>query len=621
MPAVLEVEGLRKSIGVLELFRSVSFTIEEGSKTGLIAANGTGKTTLLNILAGNESHDEGKYRFLPDKKIGYLSQDPYLDDKKSILEAIFESENESLQLIKNYELALDENHAKDIERLSVIIDNKKLWDYESRIRQMLSQLGIHNLKQKISELSGGQRKRVALAGMLIDEPDFIMLDEPTNHLDVEAITWLESYLQRARCTLFMVTHDRYFLDRVCNEIIELDGRQVYTYSGNYSYFLEKRTERIEMQLSEISKAENLLRKEEDWMRRMPKARSTKAKYRIDNYYNLKEKASQKVTDKKVRIQVEGKRLGGKILVANELNFFWGTQCFLKDFSYTFSPYEKIGILGINGSGKSTFLDLMTQKLQPQSGVIEVGETIKFGYYRQAGLTFNENMKVLEAVTQFAETVVMADGSVITVSQFLTHFLFPPSRQHDYVYKLSGGEKRRLYLCSVLMQNPNFLVLDEPTNDLDIATLEVLEEYLLNYAGCVLIVSHDRYFLDELVDHVFVFRGNGEVKDFPGNYSQYTDSVKTMPLVKPDPSTTSKTTISKEKPAIKKLSFKEKMEVEQLEKSIETLTLKKQEIEKTMSSGNLSPDRLLECANQIGTIIIELEDQEMRWLELSEKQGD
>ncbi|QQS51548.1 MAG: ABC-F family ATP-binding cassette domain-containing protein [Bacteroidota bacterium] len=621
MSAILEVEGLSKSIGVLELFRSISFTIEEGYKTGLIAANGTGKTTILNILAGFESHDEGKFRFLPNKKIGYLSQDPYLDNKKSILEAIFESENESLQLIKKYELALDENKTNEIERLSVIIDNKKLWDYESRIRQMLSQLGIHNLKQKISELSGGQRKRVALAGMLIDEPDFIMLDEPTNHLDVEAINWLESYLQRSRSTLFMVTHDRYFLDRVCNEIIELDGKQIYTYPGNYSYFLEKRTERIEMQLSEISKAENLLRKEEDWMRRMPKARSTKAKYRIDNYYNLKDKASQKVTDKKVRIQVEGKRLGSKILVASGLNFFWGTRCFLKDFSYTYSPYEKIGVLGTNGTGKSTFLDLMTQKLQPESGVIEVGETIKFGYYRQEGLAFDENMKVLESITQFAETVVMADGSVITASQFLTNFLFPPSRQHDFISKLSGGEKRRLYLCSVLMQNPNFLVLDEPTNDLDIATLEVLEEYLLNYAGCVLIVSHDRYFLDELVDHVFVFRGDGEVKDFPGNYSQYLDSVKFMPGIKSESSVSSKTTIPKEKPALKKLSYKEKMEYEQLEKSIETLTLKKQEIETMMSSGNLSPERLLEYSHEVGNIISELDDKELRWLELSEKQGD
>lgn len=621
MSTILEVEGLSKSIGVLELFRSISFTIEEGYKTGLIAANGTGKTTLLNILAGFESHDEGKFRFLPNKKIGYLSQDPYLDNKKSILEAIFESENESLQLIKNYELALDENKTKEIERLSVIIDNKKLWDFESRIRQMLSQLGIHNLKQKISELSGGQRKRVALAGKLIDEPDFIMLDEPTNHLDVEAISWLESYFQRSRSTLFMVTHDRYFLDRVCNEIIELDGKQIYTYPGNYSYFLEKRTERIEMQRSEISKAENLLRKEEDWMRRMPKARSTKAKYRIDNYYNLKDKASQKITDKKVRIQVEGKRLGSKILVASELEFYWGTRCFLKDFSYTFSPYEKIGVLGTNGTGKSTFLDLMTQRLQPHRGTMEVGETIKFGYYRQEGLTFDENMKVLEAITQFAETVVMADGSVITASQFLTNFLFPPSRQHDYIYKLSGGEKRRLYLCSVLMQNPNFLVLDEPTNDLDIATLEVLEEYLLNYAGCVLIVSHDRYFLDELVDHVFVFKGDGEVKDFPGNYSQYLDSVKSMPGIKSESSVGNKTTIPKEKPAVKKLSFKEKLEYEQLEKSIETLTLKRHELETIMSTGNLAPERLLECSHEVGRIIRDLDDKELRWLELSEKQSD
>jgi ATP-binding cassette subfamily F protein uup len=480
MPAILEVEGVSKSIGDLQLLKQVSFSIEEGDKTGLIAANGTGKTTLLNILAGEESHDSGAYRFLPGKKIGYLTQEPQLDASKSILEAIFDVNNPSLDLIKEYEVAVEKNNIKKIEELSVCIDNEKLWDYESRIQQLLSQLGISNFQQKINELSGGQKKRIALAAMLIDEPDFIILDEPTNHLDVHAITWLEDYLQRSKVTLLMVTHDRYFLDRVCNDIIEIDLQKIYRYKGNYSYFLRKRAERIEQQMAEVSKAENLLRKETEWMRRMPKARGTKAKYRMENFYQLKDKAAQKRNEEKVKINVGGKRLGKKILVAKHLDFFWDGDCYLKDFSYTFNPYEKIGILGANGSGKSTFLDIVIQKLTPAAGAIETGETIKFGYYRQDGLHFDEKMKVLDALTEIAETVKLSDGTIITASQFLNHFLFPPARQYDYIYKLSGGEKRRLYLCSVLMQSPNFLILDEPTNDLDIATLEVLEEYLQDF---------------------------------------------------------------------------------------------------------------------------------------------
>ncbi|HBH48503.1 MAG TPA: ABC transporter [Bacteroidales bacterium] len=618
MPAILEVEGVSKSIGDLQLLKQVSFSIEEGDKTGLIAANGTGKTTLLNILAGEESHDSGAYRFLPGKKIGYLTQEPQLDASKSILEAIFDVNNPSLDLIKEYEVAVEKNNIKKIEELSVCIDNEKLWDYESRIQQLLSQLGISNFQQKINELSGGQKKRIALAAMLIDEPDFIILDEPTNHLDVHAITWLEDYLQRSKVTLLMVTHDRYFLDRVCNDIIEIDLQKIYRYKGNYSYFLRKRAERIEQQMAEVSKAENLLRKETEWMRRMPKARGTKAKYRMENFYQLKDKAAQKRNEEKVKINVGGKRLGKKILVAKHLDFFWDGDCYLKDFSYTFNPYEKIGILGANGSGKSTFLDIVTQKLTPAAGAIETGETIKFGYYRQDGLHFDEKMKVLDALTEIAETVKLSDGTIITASQFLNHFLFPPARQYDYIYKLSGGEKRRLYLCSVLMQSPNFLILDEPTNDLDIATLEVLEEYLQDFSGCVLIVSHDRYFLDELVDHVFVFNGTGMVKDYPGNYTQYIEwsekQKKTAGKIKEG----LKPKISKPQKSQNKLTYSERLEYEQLEKEIEGLTTQKSQLEDQLNSGELSNDQIIDASKQIGELLSEIELKELRWFELAEK---
>lgn len=617
MPAILEVEGLSKSIGDLELLNNISFSVEEGDKTGLIASNGTGKTTLLNILTGSESKDSGRVFFLPGKKVGYLPQEPSLKADKTILEAVFDSDNQVLGLIKQYEKAIAENNTTEIERLSVKLDENSLWDYENRISQLLSQLGINKLEQKISELSGGQKKRVALAAMLIDEPDFIILDEPTNHLDVKVITWLEEYLQRARVSLLMVTHDRYFLDRVCNDIVEIDQQKVFRYKGNYSYFLKKREERIELQMQEIAKAENLLRKEQEWVRRMPKARGTKAKYRVDNYYNLKDKASQKINEKKVKINVEGKRLGNKIMVAKEANFYWDQECYLKDFTYTFEPYDKIGILGANGSGKSTFLDVLTKKLPLASGVIDTGETIKVGYYRQGGLEFDEKMKVLDALTEIAETVKLADSTVITASQFLNHFLFPPARQHDYIYKLSGGEKRRLYLCSVLMQSPNFLILDEPTNDLDIATLEVLEEYLQQFAGSVLIVSHDRYFLDELVDHVFVFNGTGAVKDFPGNYSQYMEWERQNVVVKEQKSKP----VEKQKPKStkSKLTYKERLEFEKLEAEIETLNDQKAQIEQDLNSGSLSADEMVGKSNEIGELIATIEEKEMRWLELAEKQ--
>ena len=621
MPAVVEIKNLSKSIGVLELFNDISFSIERGGKTGLIAKNGTGKTTLLNILAGDEDYDNGTIKFHPDTKLGYLSQEPQINEESDILNAVFHSQNPVLNLIKDYESALEINDTGLIEQLTIKIDNLGAWDYEIRVRQILSQLGIHNLNQKVAELSGGQKKRVALASILVENPDFLILDEPTNHLDINAISWLEEFLHRLSVTLLMVTHDRYFLDKVCNEIIEIDNLSLHIYKGNYSYFLQKRAERIELQQKEIDKAENTLRKEEDWMSRMPKARGTKAKYRIENFYELKDKASQTIRDDKVNINVAGNRIGSKILVAENVNFSWSGTKFLDDFSYTFSRFEKVGILGDNGCGKSTFLDIITGKLKPGSGKLETGETIKYGYYRQGGILFDDKMKVIDAVTGIAETITLTNGKSITAMQFLNHFLFPPSRQHDYIYKLSGGEKRRLYLCTVLMQNPNFLILDEPTNDLDIATLEVLEDYLHDFSGCVIVVSHDRYFLDEVIDHVFVFEGKGRIKDFPGNYTQYYEwkqkTEKEIPQKKPQ----EKKEKIKSKTEQKKLSFKEKYEFEQLENEIAMLESEKKEIETALSSGELDTDQLIEKSKKAGDLIKIIEQKTERWLELAEKAGD
>jgi ATP-binding cassette subfamily F protein uup len=621
MPAVIEVKNLSKSIGVLELFKDVNFSIETGAKTGLIAKNGIGKTTLLNILAGNEDYNSGTIRFLPDFKIGYLSQEPQISEESDILNAIFHTQNPTLNLIKDYESALDSNNTALIEKLTLQIDNQKAWDFENKVRQILSQLGIHDLNQKVKELSGGQKKRVALASILVEDPDVLILDEPTNHLDIKAISWLEEYLKRSSVTLLMVTHDRYFLDRVCNVIFELDNLSLYTYSGNYSYFLDKRLERIELMQKAIDKAENLLRKEEEWMRRMPKARSTKAKYRIDNYYDLKDKASQTIREDKVKINIAGNRLGSKILVADNVNFSWGDKKYLRDFSHTFSRFEKIGILGENGCGKSTFLDVLTGTLKPESGKIETGETIKFGHYQQQGMVFDQKMKVIDAVTQVAETITLGDGKILTAMQFLNHFLFPPNRQYDYIYKLSGGEKRRLYLCTVLMQNPNFLILDEPTNDLDIATLEVLEEYLHDFAGCVMVVSHDRYFLDEVVDHVFVFEGDGKIKDFPGNYTQYyswklQNDKEIQAKKQPEKKEREKTQSDQ-----KKLSFKEKFEYEQLAAEIDNLEKEKSVIEQQLSSGELSGNDLISKSKRIGELIGLISYKTDRWLELAEKAGE
>jgi ATP-binding cassette subfamily F protein uup len=518
----LQVENITKSFGDLVLFDNISISIHKDQKVALIAKNGAGKTTLLNIIAGIDSPDDGKVTFRNDIKVGYLEQMPYIDDKLTVMEHVFNSSKEIVAVIKDYEKALENDNKNQLEELLIKMDVLKAWDYEVKVNQILSKFKITNHDQIIGELSGGQKKRLALASILILEPDLLILDEPTNHLDLEMIEWLEVFLKKSKCTLLMVTHDRYFLDRVCTNIIEMDDNTIYNYKGNYTYFLEKREERILNQTAEVDKAKNLLKTEQDWMRRMPQARGTKAKYRIDAFYDLKDKASQKRDDSKVKLDVQTARLGKKIVEISNLSKSYGDLKLIENFSYKFQRFEKVGIVGKNGTGKSTLLNLINNTIQPDSGSIEIGETVVFGYYKQDGIQFDEGKKVLEVVQDIAEVVTLGDGFKMSVSHFLNYFLFPPEVQHSYVSKLSGGELRRLYLCTVLMKNPNFLILDEPTNDLDILTLDILEDYLKSFTGCVLIVSHDRYFMDKIVDHLFVFEGEGVVKDFPGNYSIYRD---------------------------------------------------------------------------------------------------
>lgn len=620
MASILKLENISKYIGERVLFEGVGFEMAEGDKMALIGPNGAGKTSLLNLIAHHDSPDEGQIEIHPDRKVAYLMQDPQLPEKENILEAVFNSENPLMIHIKTYEQALSAGDVKALEQATGDMDRLGLWDFETRVKQLLTQLQIRNFDQKIRELSGGQKKRVALANALLREPDLLILDEPTNHLDLEVIEWLEDYLQRASLSLIMVTHDRFFLDRVCNNLLEIDQQQVYKYEGNFSRFVELRDQRVENEQLEIDKAKNLLRKEEDWMRRMPKARGTKARYRIDQYYRLKETATRKRDDKRMRLQIREARSGSKILVAKNLSFYWDDSCYLNDFSYTFSRFEKIGIIGKNGSGKSTFLDILRQNLAPATGSLEVGETMQFGYYRQEGLSFNEDQRVLEAVTEIAETVVLSDGTTVTASQFLTHFLFPHARQNDYIYKLSGGEKRRLYLCQVLMQNPNFLILDEPTNDLDIESLQVLEDFLADFNGCVLVVSHDRYFMDHVVDHLFVFSENGTIKDFPGNYTDYFNSRKKEEKQQKAVEKQAADPVAKPKPARDKLTYHEKRELEDLEQSIEALENEKAGLEKALGSGKLSAEELIEKSERIGIVLVELDQKTDRWLELSDREA-
>ena len=621
MTPYLQVENLTKSFGDLVLFNGISFGIAEGQRIGLIAKNGSGKTTLLNILAGKEGYDEGKITFRRDLRVGYLEQSPKYPEELTVLEACFYHGNSTVELIKEYERCMETPGNPGMDELLVRMEHEKAWDYERRAKQILSQLKIRDFSQKIGHLSGGQLKRVALANILITEPDLLILDEPTNHLDLDMTEWLEEYLNRGSLSLLMVTHDRYFLDRVCSEIIEIDNRQLYSYKGNYSYYLEKRQERIEATNAEIARANNLYRTELEWMRRMPQARGHKARYREEAFYELEKVAKQRTYDANVKLDVKASYIGSKIFEADHLCKRFGDLKILDDFSYIFARYEKMGIVGNNGTGKSTFIKILMGLEKPDSGTLDIGETVRFGYYSQEGLQFNEQMKVIDVITDIAEVIELGNGKRLTASQFLQHFLFTPETQHSYVYKLSGGERRRLYLCTVLMRNPNFLVLDEPTNDLDIVPLQVLEEYLQNFKGCVIVVSHDRYFMDKVVDHLLVFKGQGDIRDFPGNYSDYRDwklakAEHEKEAAKPKEEKTQRVRLNDKR----RMTFKERKEFEQLEKEIAALEEEKKQIEEALCSGTLSVDELTEKSKRLPLLNDELDEKTMRWLELSEIEG-
>mgnify|MGYP001364868459 FL=1 len=601
----LDVQNLTKRFGAEVLFDKISFSIAEGQKVGLVARNGTGKSTLMSVLMDKEGHESGDIIYRRDLKVGYLEQSPKFDPEESVLEACF-------------------NHEDDPEKVL-------------KAKQILTQLHITNMDQPMGQLSGGQQKRVALANVLIDEPDFLMLDEPTNHLDLEMIEWLEGYLNRGNKTIFMVTHDRFFLDKVCNTILELDDKTIYTYRGNYAYYLEKRQERMDNLRAEIQHSKNLYRRELDWMRRQPQARGHKAKYREDAFYELEKVAKQRIEDRQVRLKASTVYIGSKIFecqyVSKAFDDRGKKKVILDNFYYNFARFEKMGIVGNNGTGKTTFIKMLLGEVQPDSGKFDIGETVRFGYFSQEGLKFREDQKVIDVITEIADYIDLGNGKHMTASQFLQFFLFTPEEQHNYVYKLSGGEKRKLYLCTVLMRNPNFLVLDEPTNDLDIQTLQVLEEYLQDFAGCVIVVSHDRYFMDKVVDHLLVFKGEGEIQDFPGNYTQYRDWSRLQEkdeaekaavtaknagnnnTVANDGAGTAKRDANFENK--RKMSYKEKREYEQLTQEIEKLTDEQKKLEEALCSGTLSVEELTEKSKRLPEIKDELDEKEMRWLELSE----
>jgi len=617
----LQAENIYKSFGDLEILSNISFSLFQNQRTALVARNGTGKSTLLNILVGLETPDSGKVTLRNDIKVGYLPQEPQLDLKKSVLENVFIADDTISIAIRNYENALKSTNKKVLQQAIDEMDRLNIWDREQKAKQILSALQLSEFNLPVESLSGGQRKRVALASTLISNPDLLILDEPTNHLDLDMVEWLEDYLTRLQKTLLLVTHDRYFLDRVCTDILEIDQKQVFTYNGNYSYFIEKRDERIRAKLAEIDKANNLLRRETEWMRRMPQARGTKAKYRIDAFYKLRETALQRIDSNDIEIGTSSSRLGKKIMEVKGLSKSFGSKIILKDFSYTFNRFERLGVVGANGTGKTTFLNLITGNLAPDSGTIDPGSTLKIAYYRQDGMNITDDIKVIDAVREIAEVVTLANGKTITASQFLNNFLFTPDRQHTLVRKLSGGEKRRLYLITLFMQNPNFLLLDEPTNDLDIFTLTVLEDYLINFPGVIIAVSHDRYFMDKLVDGLLIFEGNGEVSGFPGNYTEFRNWAKEQEKINGTSSA------AKNKPDYKKtkddnrkrnkLTFAQKKELEQLSLDIEILEKTKKEIETSLNSGTLTPEQLIEKSTQYGKVTRVLEEKEMRWLELSE----
>lgn len=596
----MDVQGLGKRIGDRVLFHDISFTINEREHIGLIAKNGTGKSTLLSILSGEEGYDEGKIIFRNDLKVGYLEQVPQFDPSLTVMEAVMQRCQDERNEMTEIE---------DIKLLAV---------------QTLTLLKIADLSQKISELSGGQIKRVALAKVLIGKPDMLILDEPTNHLDLEMIEWLENYLSRTTMAILMVTHDRYFLDRICSQIIEMDDSRIYTYKGNYAYYLEKRQERLENLSVEITRANNLYRTELDWMRRMPQARGHKAKYREEAFYELEKIAKQRINERNVRLEMSGGYIGSKIFVAKDVCKAYPDKVILKNFNYTFSRYEKMGIVGNNGAGKSTFIKTLLGLESIDGGSFDIGSTVRFGYYSQEGMPFNKNQKVIDAVRDIAEYVDMGDGERLSAGQFLQHFLFTPQEQHTYIYKLSGGERRRLYLCTVLMRNPNFLVLDEPTNDLDIVTLQILEDYLAKFHGCLIVVSHDRYFMDKVVDHILVFHGDGDIQDFPGGYSLYRESkvLSSQTSADSDKKTKDVPSAKMQKNSSntqqrRKLTFKEKREYEQLSIDIDNLEAEKKLMEKELSSGNISTDRIIQYSKRLPVLEEELDVKSMRWLELSE----
>ncbi|MBR5898456.1 MAG: ABC-F family ATP-binding cassette domain-containing protein [Muribaculaceae bacterium] len=616
----LQIENLSKSYGDRTLFGDITFGVNEGDKIGLIAKNGTGKSTLLNIISGKESPDNGKITFRNDLRVSILDQIPTFADNTTVIEACLKDNNAIATTISKYEKALASGNSDAITAAMQQMDSARAWDYEDRLKQLLTQLKITDLNANITTMSGGQRKRVALARVILEEPELIILDEPTNHLDIEIIEWLEDYLKRSRVTLLMVTHDRYFLDRICNKIIEIDNEQIYTYDGNYDYYLRRRQERIEAMTEELARVKNTLRREQEWMNRQPQARAGKAKYRIDQFYDLKERSRVNLKENNVNIDVKSSYIGSKIFEAVGISKSFGDKVILDDFNYTFARYEKLGIIGNNGAGKSTFIKLLQGIIPSDKGQWDIGETVKFGYYSQDGISFDSNKRVIDAITEIAEDVVINGDRHYSPMQFLQHFLFSPADQQKYIHTLSGGEKCRLHLASVLMRSPNFLILDEPTNDLDIITLGILEDYLCSFKGCLIVISHDRYFLDNIVDHLFVFEGNGNIKDFPGNYSDYRNWAieRAKQAATETPKESAKV---QERPRTErqpKLTFKEKKELEALTIEIEQLTAEKQSLDALFNSGEEIPD-IIEKSNRYNEIKDILDEKELRWLELSEKE--
>ncbi len=622
----VSVENVSKAFGERVLFENISFGINEGQKIGFVAKNGTGKTSLLNIITKSDPSDTGQVVYRKGLKVAFLPQEPNLDPKLSIEETIFTGDNESLQAIEAYEKAvLNPEDAEAFQAAFDLMDQAQAWDFETEYKQILSKLKLDNLSLKVGSLSGGQKKRLALANVLLSKPELVFLDEPTNHLDLEMIEWLEEYFAKEKITLFMITHDRYFLENVCNEIVELDQGKLHNYKGNYAYYLEKKEQRLTVEATELSKAKHLFKKELDWMRRQPKARTTKSKSRIDDFFEIKKKAHQRRADHQVTLEINMERMGSKIIEFHKVTKNYGDLVITDKFDYVFQRGERIGIIGKNGTGKSSFLNLLTGIELPDSGKVITGETIKIGYYTQKGIKVKEGQKVIDVIREFGDYIPLKKGRQISAGQLLEQFLFDRKKQHDFVEKLSGGERKRLYLCTVLIQNPNFLILDEPTNDLDIVTLNVLESFLLDFPGCLAVVSHDRYFMDKIVDHLFVFEGKGVIQDFPGNYSDYR-AYESSPKTKKEPTTTKVTESKQDKNSWKKeqkstsLSFNEQKEYNKIERELKKLEIQKKEIEQQFATETFEGDALIEKSKELGIITNAIEEKEMRWMELAEKMG-